>query len=112
MNESLTSKNSDDADGSYCSDCKELAAKARRKSLAVGSSSLPPGSAKIRMIMELLDDIKERSENEEKTIIFSQFTSMLDLIQPFLREARVKFVRCGCPLAITADIGQSDRSYA
>ena len=40
-----------------------------------------------------MDEIEGREEGE-KTIIFSQFTSMLDLIQPFLRHRGVKFVRC------------------
>jgi SNF2 family DNA or RNA helicase len=53
-----------------------------------------PTSAKIRMMLKILRDIDENSSSEEKTIIFSQFTSMLDLIEPFLKEAGVKFVRC------------------
>jgi SNF2 family DNA or RNA helicase len=32
-----------------------------------------------------------------KTIIFSQFTSMLDLIEPHLRENNIKFGRCTSP---------------
>lgn len=46
------------------------------------------------MILNLLRDIDERSDSQEKTIIFSQFTSMLDLIEPFLREKGIKYVRC------------------
>jgi len=46
--------------------------------------------------MKLLDEIDERSDREEKTIIFSQFTSMLNLIEPFLKENGVKYVRCEC----------------
>lgn len=53
-----------------------------------------PTSAKIRMILKLLKDIEDRSAGEEKTIIFSQFTSMLDLIMPFLAEKGFRFVRC------------------
>lgn len=53
-----------------------------------------PDSSKIRMIIQILRDIKERSGGEEKTIIFSQFTSMLDLIQPFLKEEGIAYVRC------------------
>ena len=52
-----------------------------------------PTSAKIRMMLKILRDIEER-DPKEKTIIFSQFTSMLDLIEPFLKDERVKFVRC------------------
>ena len=53
-----------------------------------------PSSAKIRMILKILLDIKEQSNGVEKTIIFSQFTSMLDLIEPFLRDERIRYVRC------------------
>lgn len=49
------------------------------------------------MILKLLNDVKKKSNGEEKTIIFSQFTSMLDLIQPFLRESEIPFVRCMLP---------------
>ena len=38
--------------------------------------------------------IDERSEGVEKTIIFSQFTTMLDLIEPFLDAQGIKHVRC------------------
>jgi SNF2 family DNA or RNA helicase len=30
----------------------------------------------------------------EKTIVFSQFTTMLDLIELFLKDAGITFVRC------------------
>jgi SNF2 family DNA or RNA helicase len=63
---------------------------------------LPPDSAKIRKLLELLKEINLREDDEgeptgEKTIVFSQFTTMLDLIQPFLREAGIAFVRCELP---------------
>ena len=61
--------------------------------MAVGQSDLPPDSAKIRKILELLGKVDER-DDEEKTIIFSQFTSMLDLIQPFLKAEGIRHVRC------------------
>lgn len=51
-------------------------------------------SAKVSKILEILDDIKARSNGEEKTIIFSQFTSMLNIVQKFLRSEGFKFVRC------------------
>jgi SNF2 family DNA or RNA helicase len=87
-------------DGDHCNDCIELARKARRKSLSPNKdSNLPPDSAKIRKLLELLKEIKSRENDEgepteEKTIVFSQFTTMLDLIQPFLKEAGIGFVRC------------------
>jgi SNF2 family DNA or RNA helicase len=87
----LTSSDSD-----HCPDCTEIAAKARRKSVAAPTArdpNLPPDSAKIRKLLEILRDIDERSESTEKTIIFSQFTSMLDLIEPFLTAKGIKFAR-------------------
>ena len=57
------------------------------------NAHLPPSCAKIRKILELLGDIEERGEGE-KTIIFSQFTSMLDLVEPFLKAEGIKYVRC------------------
>ncbi|KAH8129034.1 hypothetical protein FP744_10007525 [Trichoderma asperellum] len=56
----------------------------------------PPGdrhsilsSAKIREITRLL-----RAEaNEHKFIVFSQFTSMLDLVEPFLQKEKLRFTR-------------------
>ncbi|KAJ7632980.1 SNF2 family N-terminal domain-containing protein [Roridomyces roridus] len=71
----------------YCIDCAPLAIQSKEE--GSGRTS----SAKLRMILKLLRDIDERSEGEEKTIIFSQFTSMLDLIEPFLREKGIRFVR-------------------
>ncbi|KAJ7481191.1 SNF2 family DNA-dependent ATPase [Mycena galericulata] len=71
----------------YCIDCAPLAIQAKMEDEDRHSS------AKIRMILKLLREIHDRSDGEEKTIIFSQFTSMLDLVEPFLREAGVRYVR-------------------
>ena len=71
----------------YCVDCAPLAIQAKSE----GHKRV--SSAKIRMILELLQKINERSAGE-KTIIFSQFTSMLDVIGPFLQDAGVDYVRC------------------
>lgn len=59
----------------------------------MGTRNLPAHSAKTRMILDILREIRERDE-EEKTIIFSQFTSMLNIIEPFLEAEGLKFVRC------------------
>lgn len=84
----------EDIHATHCTDCRKIAETARRRSLHAGPSDTPPDSAKVRKIIELLRDIDERSDGVEKTIIFSQFTSMLDLIQPFLRAEGMKYVRC------------------
>ncbi|KAG6884090.1 hypothetical protein C0993_001491 [Termitomyces sp. T159_Od127] len=70
-----------------CLDCVPLAQQAKQ------AEKTRPTSAKIRMILKLLADIKERSKGEEKTIIFSQFTKMLDLIEPFLKDNGIEYVR-------------------
>jgi len=44
--------------------------------------------------MELLQLIDDESGGAEKTIIFSQFTSMLDLLEPFLKHGGINYVRC------------------
>jgi hypothetical protein len=53
----------------------------------------------------LLKEINSREDDEgkptgEKTIVFSQFTTMLDVIQLFLKDAGITFVRCELPLVI------------
>ena len=55
---------------------------------------MPDYSAKIRMLLKLVSEVEERSGRKEKTIVFSQFTSFLNLIEPFLKQAGIKFVRC------------------
>jgi len=46
-------------------------------------------SAKIREMMQVL----RKEAHEHKFIVFSQFTSMLDLAEPFLRKEGLRFVR-------------------
>lgn len=75
-----------------CVDCEDVYRTAR-KAAADPHSDLPPHSSKTRMIVKILREIEERGEGE-KTIIFSQFTSMLDVIEPFLRVEGFKYVRC------------------
>ena len=86
------SNSRDPLESQFCSECEVLATKSKGKA-SIGDSSLPLESAKIRMIMKLLREIRERPDGQ-KTIIFSQFTSMLDIIQPFLRNEGIKYVRC------------------
>ncbi|RSH87961.1 uncharacterized protein EHS24_000484 [Apiotrichum porosum] len=80
----------DDQKLSMCPECNEIAVKAKGGDC---DPVLPPSSAKIRKLLELLSDIDERSDSTEKTIVFSQFTSFLDLVEPFLVQAKIKYVR-------------------
>jgi SNF2 family DNA or RNA helicase len=77
----------------HCAECSQLAQRARGES-ADTESGLPPTSAKIRMLIKLLQDVEERSGKKEKTIVFSQFTSFLNMVEPFLKLAGIAFVRC------------------
>lgn len=52
------------------------------------TSDLVP-STKIRQLLQIL----EKETPEHKVIVFSQFTSMLDLIEPFLKRADYNFCR-------------------
>ena len=94
----LTEKNKGEDEN--CLACDELVRKSKRKNLK--GKDMPSDSAKTRKVMSILADIEERSEGSEKTIIFSQFTSMLDLLEPFLQEEGVKYVRCKCRYFLAA----------
>nr|KIR45923.1 hypothetical protein I312_04893 [Cryptococcus bacillisporus CA1280] len=82
----------DDNSAQYCDACEKIAHRVRRQSGA-SEDALPPTSAKIRMLLKLLSEIDEKSGNKEKTIVFSQFTSFLDLVEPFLKKYSIKYVR-------------------
>nr|WVH01933.1 SNF2 family N-terminal domain [Naematelia aurantialba] len=79
-------------DDKHCTGCVEIARKARAQSAEI-DDGLPPSSAKIRMLLKLLQDVDVRSKSKEKTIVFSQFTSFLNLVEPFLKRAGVTYVR-------------------
>lgn len=51
-----------------------------------------PTSAKILALLEHLKSVR-RTSPETKTVVFSQFTSFLDLIEPYLTRARIPFLR-------------------
>lgn len=53
------------------------------------TSSDPPTSTKIRKLLRIL----HAESPSHKIIVFSQFTSMLDIIEPFLKTASIKYVR-------------------
>ncbi|ORX53054.1 hypothetical protein DM01DRAFT_255647 [Hesseltinella vesiculosa] len=50
-------------------------------------------STKIDTMLEILEETREETNGEDKTIIFSQFTSMLDLIQSGLDSKGIKYGR-------------------
>lgn len=74
----------------HCAECLKLSQKAAAKV----DSDMPDSSSKIRMLLKLINDTEVRSGKKEKTIVFSQFTSFLNLIEPFLKAEGIKFVRC------------------
>ncbi|KAF8336587.1 SNF2 family N-terminal domain-containing protein [Cantharellus anzutake] len=107
-------------ESNYCDECAKTVVKvANRKSVSrrVGGRGAGSGSGadvvgdeldllpstKINKVLELLDQILARTSGKldedgkkippQKTIIFSQFTSMLDLIEPFLRNAGIRYCR-------------------
>ncbi|KAM0786465.1 hypothetical protein ACM66B_001927 [Microbotryomycetes sp. NB124-2] len=66
----------------YCQDCSSLFEKHSRLKF----------STKVRQLLKCLDDIRKEGKGH-KTIVFSQFTSMFDLVEPFLKSSGFKFVR-------------------
>lgn len=71
---------------------------------ASGISRVPQSSPKIRQLLALLHDIKTDSNEKEKTIIFSHFTMMLDVVQRFLAAEGIVFTRCECSVAYKAHL--------
>src|SRR5271170_3277733 len=75
-----------------CNDCEKNLESFRFRKVTSGRSS----SSKIRRMLEILKTPVDGNKSV-KTIIFSQFTSMLDLIEPFLHDHNIKFGRCNSP---------------
>jgi SNF2 family DNA or RNA helicase len=59
-------------------------------------------STKIDTMLKILAETKKESDGKDKTIIFTQFTNMLDLIQEPLKAAGYKFVRYDGSLNVKA----------
>ncbi|WFD33295.1 ABC-type xenobiotic transporter [Malassezia cuniculi] len=76
-------------DDKLCTDC-EAQQKAEEKH---GIDWARPGamSTKVSRLVQLLEDVLKRPD--EKVIVFSQFTRFLDLIEPFLRQRGINYVR-------------------
>jgi SNF2 family DNA or RNA helicase len=56
---------------------------------STGAAGAEAASTKIRRLLRIL----HAETPEHKTIVFSQFTSMLDLIEPHLKKAAIRYVR-------------------
>ena len=74
-----------------CAECTEAVEKSQQS----GHEWLSPGrgSTKVRLMVNQLKKFNQEA-HEEKTIVFSQFTGFLDLVEPFLKEEKLNFVRC------------------
>ncbi|KAE8215945.1 hypothetical protein CF327_g804 [Tilletia walkeri] len=59
---------------------------------AAGMDWSEKASTKVNAILRILGDVRDRGEGE-KTIVFSQFTSFLDLLEPHLRKNKFKYER-------------------
>ncbi|KAH4231684.1 hypothetical protein HBI06_072350 [Parastagonospora nodorum] len=89
----VTSLESDDDDNSSESESDSEASSAEDSDTEASdpeydASDLTP-STKIRQLLSIL----EKETPDHKVIVFSQFTSMLDLIEPFLRRQGYNFTR-------------------
>lgn len=74
-----------------CRACRKAASVVQK---AISDDSAIYHSAKIRKILELLEMIKRHEGGVQKTIIFSQFVKMIDLVSPVLKEMGISHVRC------------------
>lgn len=70
-----------------CAECAQLAASHSHDLFAAST-----GSTKIRKMLSLLTSIRA-ADAREKTIVFSQFTSFLDLVEPHLSQRGFGYVR-------------------
>ncbi len=73
-----------------CPDCEVHVRK-----LKEGDDWLQPlkQSTKVNILLDRLRQIAKEAPTE-KSIVFSQFTSFLDLVEPFLKKDKVNYVRC------------------
>ncbi|KAK0540656.1 hypothetical protein OC835_000569 [Tilletia horrida] len=71
-----------------CAGCAELVDAEREAGLDWRTRP----STKVNAILRILGEIRDKGEGE-KTIVFSQFTSFLDLLEPHLRKSGFKYER-------------------
>jgi SNF2 family DNA or RNA helicase len=87
--EEADSESDADSDASNSeSNSEDDASDSETSESSYNASDLVP-STKIRQLLTIL----EKETDEHKVIVFSQFTSMLDLIEPFLKRAGYNFTR-------------------
>ncbi|KAG4304303.1 hypothetical protein PORY_002278 [Pneumocystis oryctolagi] len=83
----LKNKNSEE---NKCENCQKVLSKnSLYESRDLNMLRKPVISSKIKKMIDILQDNSE----SHKTIVFSQFTSMLDLVELFLKIENIKFVR-------------------
>ncbi|SPO31773.1 related to ULS1  len=70
-----------------CIDCTDLASNHSQDLFAVSF-----GSTKVRKMLALLSSIRD-ADRTEKTIVFSQFTSFLNIVEPHLKRHSYRYVR-------------------
>ena len=52
-----------------------------------------PSSSKIDKMLEVLHETRRQTKNKDKTIVFSQFTAFLDIVEQPLKDHEFNFVR-------------------
>ncbi|SOV05835.1 related to ULS1  len=75
------------ANRKLCTDCTRVASKCSQDLFATSF-----GSTKIRKMLSILSAIRQ-VDKSEKTIVFSQFTSFLNIVEPHLRQHHFNYVR-------------------
>ncbi|SPN99028.1 uncharacterized protein DNG_02067 [Cephalotrichum gorgonifer] len=86
---SEASDSGSDSDSDAASEASDLTLSADDTDADISSGSQVVASAKIRELVKIL----QREAREHKFIVFSQFTSMLDLVEPFLVDEGFKHAR-------------------
>ncbi|KAK0545157.1 hypothetical protein OC846_005673 [Tilletia horrida] len=71
-----------------CAGCAEIVDSEREAGIDWSQRS----STKVNAILKILADVQDKGEGE-KTIVFSQFTQFLDLLEPHLRRSGFKYER-------------------
>ncbi|KAH7100850.1 P-loop containing nucleoside triphosphate hydrolase protein [Auriculariales sp. MPI-PUGE-AT-0066] len=84
--------------GRICTTCQGFLDQAHRQASkntrnAGQSSIITPPSTKMYKVLELLEEIQRESSGRDKTIVFSQWTSMLDVLEQRLRARNAVFTR-------------------